>query len=103
MAGSKRVRRNVEQWREILARQGQSELGVEQFCAQEGLSRSVFNRWRARLKAESQSAPAMNRARAPRATGAFIEVGALASRSASAAATTIRLELGAGMVLTIQR
>lgn len=93
--GSKRVRRSAKEWRSIVSRQEASGLDVEAFCQGEGLTRSVFNRWRARL---ASGATGLTQRRARRRTPRpFIEVGELAS----APGTTIRLELGAGMVLTI--
>lgn len=94
--GSKRVRRSAEEWRSIVSRQETSGLTVEAFCQGEGLSRSVFNRWRTRL---ASGAAGLADRRARRTPTPFIEVGELAS----APGTTIWLELGAGMVLTIAR
>lgn len=94
--GSKRVRRSAKEWRTIVARQEASGLTVEGFCQREGLTRSVFNRWQTRL---ASGAAGLAERRARRTPTPFIEVGELAS----APGTTIRLELGAGMVLTIAR
>jgi len=96
MERERRVRRSESAWREIVARQAASGRPVDGFCRDEGLSRSVFTRWRSRL-AGSASTVAARRAR-PRPTS-FVEVGELSSGTAR----TIRLELGAGIVLTISR
>lgn len=94
--GSKRVRRSAEQWRSIVAGQVASGLSVEEYCQREGLVLSVFSRWRARLARGGSGAP--ERLRKPESVP-FIEVGELSGQ----AGTRIRLELGAGMVLTIAR
>jgi hypothetical protein len=69
---------------------------VEGFCQREGLVRSVFNRWRTRLPMRVAGVPERIGRCEPTP---FIEVGELSSGPG----TTIRLELGAGMVLTISR
>ncbi len=94
--GSKRVRRTIEQWRSIVAGQVASGLTVEDYCQREGLVRSVFSRWRTRLAAGVPGVSERLRRREPMP---FIEVGEVSSH----AGTRIRLELGAGIVLTIAR
>ncbi len=94
--GSKRVRRSVEQWRSIVAGQVASGLTVEQYCQREGLVRSVFSRWRMRLAGSGSGVAKGLRQREP---VQFIDVGELSRQ----AGTSIRLELGAGIVLTIAR
>lgn len=90
----KRVRRGADEWRAIVDRQAASGIGVEDFCTSEGLSRSVFNRWRLRFTGPVR-AP---RPRPTKASTPFIEVGQLGmSRE------TLRLELGSGIVLTVSR
>jgi len=95
MEQRRRVRRSESTWREIVARQAASGRPVEVFCREEGLSRSVFTRWRSRLAVSESRAVAARGAR-PRPTP-FVEVGELLNEMAR----TIRLELGAGIVLTI--
>jgi putative transposase len=92
--GTRRMRRSAEEWRTIVARQAESGRTVEGFCQEEGLSRSVFNRWRVRL-ARGTSTASPRRAR-PKP---FLELGEFSSTSAP----TVRLELGGGIVLTISR
>jgi len=94
--GSKRVRRTIEQWQSIVAGQVASGLTGEEYCQREGLVRSVFSRWRTRLGASGSGVSERLRRREPMP---FIEVGELSSQ----AGTRIRLELGAGIVLTIAR
>jgi transposase-like protein len=44
-----RVRRSEKQWIEILKRFESSGVGSKEFCRQEGVSPSSFQRWRRRL------------------------------------------------------
>ena len=92
----RRARRSESTWREIIARHAESGQAVEVFCREQGLSRSVFTRWRSRLAGasspEAKAAAVLKPAR-------FLDVGELASE----ASRTIRLELGDGIVLTISR
>ncbi len=95
MEQPKRVRRSEAAWREIIARQAQSGRSAQVFCRDEGLSRSVFTRWRSRLTECTSRAVTRRTQSSPTA---FVEVGEF-SRSMG----TIRLELGSGIVLTISR
>lgn len=92
--GAKRIRRSTEEWRRIFARQVASGLSVDAFCQREGVARSAFTRWRSRLAA---SVPMPRRGGLRPGPAPFIEVGELSS------APVIRLDLGAGIVLTIRR
>ena len=47
----------IEQWRERLKRQSESDLTVEAFCKKEGVSTSMFYRWRRHLQ-DSSAEPA---------------------------------------------
>jgi hypothetical protein len=44
------VRRNEQQWTEILRRFDSSGLGVRQFCDRDGVPLSSFQRWQRRLR-----------------------------------------------------
>lgn len=95
----KRTRRSAATWGELMDRQRASGLSVTDYCQREGLSRSVFTRWRARLSARATRAVkrvAVGKARP--APASFVEVGELIG-----APCTLRLELGGGVVLTIER
>ncbi len=95
MQQQRRVRRTGAAWREIIARQAESGRPAQVFCRDEGLSRSVFTRWRSRLTGSASRAVTR---RAQSRQTAFVEVGEF-----SQSAGTIRLELGSGIVLTISR
>jgi transposase-like protein len=50
MGQSKRIRRSPAVWRQLFAQQSSSGLSVPQFCRREGISASLFLRWRSTLK-----------------------------------------------------
>lgn len=95
----KRIRRSAAVWRELIARQLSSGLTVAQFCRREGLNASVFWRWRLRLKRDTEGGavrpPAVSVSAAP-----FIDLGDLRSGGSG---LEVRLDLGAGVVLSITR
>ena len=45
-----KVRRSIEEWREILARFEASGISQREFCRKEGLPLGSFSRWRRRLE-----------------------------------------------------
>lgn len=111
--GKQRRHLGEQAWREVFERFDGSGLGVQAFCRREGLCRSSFTRWRARLRAEGRRVE-MPARQARRAHGnAFVDLGMLgAGVSAPAAATAaavaagaleLRIELGGGIVLTLAR
>ena len=53
-------RRSRQEWETVFARFAASGLGIEPFCAREGLSESSFRRWRS-LLGEPSTQPAGNR------------------------------------------
>jgi hypothetical protein len=101
------------QWRNHLARQAKSGQSVAAFCRAESLSVGNFYAWRARLAAIGS-----NPGFGPLLTNpaAFIDLGVVSSDdrssgapradrkpNASAASVEVRIDLGGGIVLTIQR
>jgi transposase-like protein len=94
----KRIRRSAPVWRELIAKQASSGLKVQEFCQREGLNASVFWRWRSRLT-RSQGGGQV-RARPQPVVAPFIDLGDLRS---SGARLEVRVELGAGVVLSIAR
>ena len=95
----KRIRRSESTWRELLGRQAASGMSALEFCRAEGVHPTVFRRWRSRLKGNGKGSKAKSRAAAEVATP-FIEIGAIAT---SQSRFEVRLELGAGMILSIAR
>jgi len=53
---SKRVPRTKGEWREVFTRFEQSDQTIEQFCTQQGLALSTFNRWRHKLRTQCHKA-----------------------------------------------
>ena len=113
--GLKRRRLNARAWRELLKRFDTAGVTVDEFCQGERLSRSTFNRWRARLQVQSGDSLALARRRAsgektrapalaPSPTP-FVDLGLLgaANAGAPAPALELRLELGGGVVLHLVR
>jgi len=101
MARIKRVRRSAATWRELFARQAGSGLSVPAFCREECINANVFRRWRSALR-NADRGDAVTRRTAPSAAlvAPFIELGDLRSGDSRFA---VRLELGAGIVLSIAR
>lgn len=112
-AGQARRRLDEESWRALLGRFEGAAMTVQEFCQREGLTRSVFMRWRARLR--SSSAPLPGRAEAKAAAAvtkpSFVDLGLLGGAVTGAAtgaaaqhtALDLRIELGAGISLHLVR
>jgi hypothetical protein len=121
--GSKRRRLNALAWRDLLKRFDAAGATVEQFCQAEGLSRSSFNRWRSRLQARPGRAVLGQPDRADKASSPslspsqslspFVDLGLLGAPTAMTptaspvmslpAPLDLRLDLGGGIVLHLQR
>lgn len=101
MRQGKRIRRSAAVWRRLFSRQTNSGLSVPAFCRREGVNASLFRRWRSTLQDSAGAQPVVSRA-APAAEAAvpFIDLGDLRSGGAR---YEVRLELGAGIVLSIAR
>lgn len=96
----RRPRRGESAWREIVTRHRQSGLSVQAFCRREGISAVSFYGWRSRLKGGADEAgTGRHRTSAP----GFIDLGDLGELESRRARFEVRLELGAGMVLSIGR
>ncbi len=91
---NRRVRRNSEEWRELVARQMESGLSVAAFCEREGLSAVSFYQWRSR-----QSGPTPGPTSAPSSGGAFVDLGGLGGGGR----LELRIDLGGGLVLQLAR
>lgn len=103
MKKAKRVKRSEAVWRELFSRQAASGLRVSEFCRREGINAGLFRRWRATLERSRRTSepkrPPRERTQAS-AAAPFIDLGALGSSSAR---FEVRLELGAGMTLSLVR
>ena len=97
----RRVRRSAAMWRELFSRQSSSGVSVQEFCRREGINASLFWRWRSSLKASGKVIRVPAKAEpASAAPEPFIELGGIGSRGPR---FEVRLELGAGVVLSIAR
>jgi len=95
----KRIKRSESTWRELFARQAASGVSVLEFCRGEGINAGVFRRWRSRLDGDGKGEKAKRETR-EKVVAPFIDIGAV-DRSRSR--FEVRLELGAGMILSIAR
>jgi len=99
-----RQRRSESVWREIVARQEQSGLTVQEFCEREGLKAASLYGWRVRVRQEpaGKSVPPQlsTRARAKKPSHQFIDLGAIDS---SRGRFEVRLDLGGGVQLHLVR
>ena len=96
-------------WRALVSAFESSELSMPAFCQREGIAESSFYAWRARLRSGSRRV----KTRVPRATRGFVQLGvmgsdgaqalALPTRTGTASALEIKLDLGAGVVLHLRR
>lgn len=100
MGHHKRIRRGAEGWRGLFSRQSSSGLSVTEFCQRERINASLFRRWRGRLQ-DCGGQPVVTRATPAGAVAVpFIDLGDLRSGESR---MEVRLELGAGVVLSIAR
>lgn len=91
-------------WRGLVTKFADSGLSVREFCAQESISDSSFNRWRKRLNQGASRLPVV-RKRAIMGSSGFVDLGAL---DASASAMKLerielKLDLGGGLMLHLVR
>ena len=94
-----RVRRNAEQWQDIIHRFQQSGQTRDAFCAEHTLALSTFSRWRQRLRTLS-ALPS----RSPEAIS-FVELPVAddAMGVPSSVDWDVELQLGADIVLRLRR
>jgi len=96
-----RVRRSAAVWRELFSRQASSGLGGSEFCRLEGVNASLFRRWRSSLKHTDQVRRSASKAEpATEVPAPFIDLGDMRSGGSR---LEVRLELGAGIVLSLAR
>lgn len=93
----RRVRRSIDEWRELIARFEQSGQTIKQFCAQQGLALSTFNRWRHRLRTDcrevAQGSP----------DAVFVELSRDDGPCAVTSPWDVELQLGNGMFLRLRQ
>ena len=101
MGQSRRIRRSATVWRGLFSRQSSSGLSVPEFCRRERINAALFRRWRLTLKdSDTDDRAAAGAEPAAQVAVPFIDLGDLRS---SGARVEVRLELGAGIVLSIAR
>jgi hypothetical protein len=96
----KQRRYRAESWRKILGRFEESGLAAPAFCARERISMQSLRRWQLRLGGESDRSLVAKATQLTRKTDDFIDLGDLRS---SDSRFEVRLELGAGVILSIAR
>jgi hypothetical protein len=104
--GQTRRRLDEQMWRAVLARFDGAAMTVQEFCLREGLTRSSFTRWRARLRTGSMRipTPAVAKAAAPAPKASFVDLGLVgAAAAAERGAVDLRIELGGGLSLHLVR
>ena len=106
--GRRRRRMDEQSWRVVLERFDAAATTVQEFCLREGLTRSVFMRWRARLRPSSSRLPAsaVDRAGALAPKPSFVDLGLLGASTAAAAehaGLDLRIELGGGLSVHLVR
>ena len=101
----RRSHRNGTEWQAIFTRVVDSGLSIPVFCKREALCVNSFRRWHARLVGTA----IVKRPAAQTSVPAFVDLGPLVTPTASAAVSAdegrfeLRLNLGAGIVLTLVR
>jgi hypothetical protein len=93
-------RHGAETWRRILGRFEVSGITAPAFCARERISRQSLYRWRSRLGGESDQALVAKAAQLTNKTSGFIDLGDFRSGGSR---MEVRLDFGAGVVLSIAR
>ncbi len=96
----KQRRYRAEAWQRIVARFEESGLAAPAFCAREQVSLKSLRRWQVRLGGESDRGLVAKAAQLTRKVDEFIDLGHLRSVESR---FEVRLELGAGIVLSIAR
>jgi hypothetical protein len=91
-----RIRRTPTQWRALFARFKQGEQTREQFCIEQGISLSSFDRWRTKLRKAPSTQAVISGA------PMFVELTPETS-SPMTSAWDVELQLGAGIVLRLRR
>ena len=93
-------RRSGEEWEAVFARLAASGLGIERFCAREGLSESSFRRWNDLLSDEARPVLRQGSEDAPEPTG-FVDAGTV--KLGGTGRLELRLDLGDGVILHVSR
>ena len=87
------------QWQTLLSKFETSGLSVVEFCRHHGVSNSSFYRWRTQLAGGSPATLAVATPNQPD----FVDLGPMMAKPSSDGRLELRLELGAGLTLTLVR
>lgn len=103
-----RRRMNESSWREVLTRYATEAVTVQEFCRREGLTRSSFMRWHARLRGGSAPGAAGEVApvSVPEPKPAFVDLGSLGQQAGAfecGVPVDLRIDLGGGISLHLVR
>jgi hypothetical protein len=93
-------RHSREGWEAVFARFATSGLGIERFCAREGLSESSFRRWKDLLSDEVRPVLRQGSEGTPEPAG-FVDAGTL--KLGGSGRLELRLDLGDGVILHLSR
>jgi hypothetical protein len=93
-------RRSAQAWRDVVARFAQSGLTEEVFCEREGIGVKLFHRWRSKRNSVPPRASAGKAARVSSTPAGFVDLGGIGSGGSR---FEVRLELGAGVILSVAR
>jgi hypothetical protein len=96
----KQRRFGAETWRKILGRFEESGTTAQTFCLREGISTKSLRRWQLRLGGDTDQALVSKAACLTSKPAGFIDLGDLRSGSSR---YEVRLDLGAGVILSIVR
>ena len=91
--------RSADEWQTLLAQFDTSGLSVPAYCQHEAISESSFYRWRAQLASSASATPTVTQPGSP----PFIDLGSLLAPPANQGRLELRLDLGAGLTLTLVR
>lgn len=91
-----RIRRSPAQWRALFARFKQGEQTREQFCIEQGISLSSFDRWRTKLRQAPSTQAVIS------GEPMFVEL-TPETTSPVTSAWDVELQLGAGVFLRLRR
>jgi len=96
----RRQHRSISEWHDIFARHRDSGLSAAAFCKREAICEGSFYHWRTQLVGGAD----IQRAQPPSSTPAFVDLEPLVTAPASSdGRIELRLDLGAGIVLTLVR
>ncbi|MBV8049290.1 MAG: transposase [Paludibacterium sp.] len=92
----RRLNRSINEWQSLLSQFKSSGMTGAAFCRSHGITESVFYRWRALLAARELPAGEPT-------SPAFVDLGPLKSEPQREPRFELRLDLGAGLTLTLVR